>query len=471
LIVGIKFNVTKAVGYSSSGTPVGGIILENTTWALENSPYIFVDEVTVAKEATLTIDPGVTLDLGIWRLIVKGTLCARGNETHRIKFQSFEQPLYDWTRIFFESGSTRWNETTGTGCIIEYAEIDCVTSAFAILSNGFPKISNNRIFNYGCAVGADGIFSNNTIMGGGGGILAHDGFFLYNIIKGVAHTGIEVTGMMPGPTHYPVVIGNLIMECNEGFLFEGPSSPYITNNTIVRNTYGFRFDQYSFFEGVMPVGIVYNNINSNDYDVLVQREDPRITINMTHNWWGTTNTSFVDQKIWDQKDNGRLCLVNYTPFLTDPAYFPLDVTPPRILNITQQPQQANVESLQNVTVMANITDDVTGVNEVILSYTVNDGLTWVNLTMNYNSASELYETAIRGQPVDTTVKYKTMACDYVGNYKIEDNSGQYYVYTVIPEFPSFLILPLFLIATLLAVIVYRRRISRSQNKSGFGTNF
>jgi hypothetical protein len=29
--------------------------------------------------------------------------------------------------------------------------------------------------------------------------------------------------------------------------------------------------------------------------------------------------------------------------------------------------------------------------------------------------------------------------------------------TVIPEFPTFLILPLFFIATLLAVIVYRRK--------------
>jgi hypothetical protein len=29
--------------------------------------------------------------------------------------------------------------------------------------------------------------------------------------------------------------------------------------------------------------------------------------------------------------------------------------------------------------------------------------------------------------------------------------------TVIPEFPSFIILPLFMIATLLAVIVYRRK--------------
>ena len=32
-------NVMKAEAYSSSGTYVGGIIWENTTWTLENSPY------------------------------------------------------------------------------------------------------------------------------------------------------------------------------------------------------------------------------------------------------------------------------------------------------------------------------------------------------------------------------------------------------------------------------------------------
>jgi hypothetical protein len=33
-------------------------------------------------------------------------------------------------------------------------------------------------------------------------------------------------------------------------------------------------------------------------------------------------------------------------------------------------------------------------------------------------------------------------------------------YPVIPEFPSFLILPLFMITTLLAVIVYRRQLKK-----------
>jgi hypothetical protein len=46
-------------------------------------------------------------------------------------------------------------------------------------------------------------------------------------------------------------------------------------------------------------------------------------------------------------------------------------------------------------------------------------------------------------------------------YVIDANNTDYYPltvqYAVIPEFPSFLILPLFMIATLLALIIYKKK--------------
>ena len=62
LIAGINFNMTKAMDYSSSGTPVGGIIWENTTWTLENSPYIITDVVQIPENVTLEIEPGVIVN-------------------------------------------------------------------------------------------------------------------------------------------------------------------------------------------------------------------------------------------------------------------------------------------------------------------------------------------------------------------------------------------------------------------------
>jgi hypothetical protein len=50
-----------------------------------------------------------------------------------------------------------------------------------------------------------------------------------------------------------------------------------------------------------------------------------------------------------------------------------------------------------------------------------------------------------------------MAEDKANNTITTEQLGFTYQYQVIPEFPSFLVLPLFMIATLLAVIVYRRK--------------
>jgi hypothetical protein len=50
-----------------------------------------------------------------------------------------------------------------------------------------------------------------------------------------------------------------------------------------------------------------------------------------------------------------------------------------------------------------------------------------------------------------------MAEDYANNTITTEEMGYTYQYHVVPEFPLFLILPLFVIATLLAVIVYRKK--------------
>jgi hypothetical protein len=55
------------------------------------------------------------------------------------------------------------------------------------------------------------------------------------------------------------------------------------------------------------------------------------------------------------------------------------------------------------------------------------------------------------------IKYKIIAYDYAGNEAVKNNEGQYYDYLVIPEFSSILILPLFVMATLLVVIFYRKK--------------
>ncbi|MDI6691379.1 MAG: hypothetical protein QME50_05875 [Candidatus Bathyarchaeota archaeon] len=282
LIAGINFNLTKAVNYSSSETSVGGIISQNTTWTLENSPYVFVDTVTVARDVTLTIGPGVTIDMDFWSLRVEGTLRAVGNETHRIKIKALEQQLeYQW-RIYFADSSTPWNEVTGTGCVIEYAEINfwCLPSG---IYGGAPKISNNLIrFTGSWAIATGGIISNNTIVGGYSAICAMgNALVLFNIID-VMEMGITISSTADSPR----IMWNFIRGCWDGIPFSGGwiGSPTVANNTVVDCRNGISFSYSLNPEGLDRASILYNNIYGNVYAVEVEKEDPRITINVTYNW-------------------------------------------------------------------------------------------------------------------------------------------------------------------------------------------
>jgi len=83
-------------------------------------------------------------------------------------------------------------------------------------------------------------------------------------------------------------------------------------------------------------------------------------------------------------------------------------------------------------------------NLVLLSYTFDNGTTWSDTKMSYNSTSELFEATIPKQLDGTWVKFKVSASDNIGNTAVNDNNGQYYGYLVIPEFSSTLILAAFL---------------------------
>ena len=150
-------------------------------------------------------------------------------------------------------------------------------------------------------------------------------------------------------------------------------------------------------------------------------------------------------------------IVEYADFIFSPTLGPKpmeDGTPPTIGTPVQEPS-SDVAPYQNVTVSVNITDAESGVKNATLYYSLNNTEAWTAVVMSYNSTSHLYYATIPKQSEGTDVRYKIVAYDNAENMAVKDNDGQ--AYTVIPEFPSFLILPLFMIATLLTVIAYRKK--------------
>lgn len=130
-----------------------------------------------------------------------------------------------------------------------------------------------------------------------------------------------------------------------------------------------------------------------------------------------------------------------------------DFTPPEMGTPTRIPA-GDVDPPQPVKVLVNVTDTESGVKTVILSYTTDNGNTWYDATMYLNPSTNLFEAGICAQYVGTWVRFKTSAYDYAGNSVTLDGTEPY---LTLPEFPSFLIVPLFMITTLLAVIAYGRK--------------
>lgn len=140
------------------------------------------------------------------------------------------------------------------------------------------------------------------------------------------------------------------------------------------------------------------------------------------------------------------------------VYFAVDTTPPNITDIIQSPPEDNVTPEDEVTVNATVTDEISGVKQVALYYYAypSDDETWTTLEMT-NIEGTIWTATIPAYPEDTNVTYVIMAEDNVYNMITTLEMGYICRYHVIPEFTPLLALQLFMITTLLAITVYKRK--------------
>ncbi|MGQ9460655.1 MAG: PKD domain-containing protein [Candidatus Bathyarchaeaceae archaeon] len=103
-----------------------------------------------------------------------------------------------------------------------------------------------------------------------------------------------------------------------------------------------------------------------------------------------------------------------------------DRKPPTIVTVLRYPETPNYD--ESVTVIAQVTDDKSGVKSVILSYHVDSG-GWTNTTMNRTDG--LYVAEIPPQPYDSNVNYKIYAYDWACN----SATSKTYSYVVVDSYP------------------------------------
>jgi len=128
--------------------------------------------------------------------------------------------------------------------------------------------------------------------------------------------------------------------------------------------------------------------------------------------------------------------------------------PPNIGEPVQDPPE-DVEPYQNVAVTVNVTDLGTGVCNVTLWYSIDNGTTWIPLNMTEISPST-YQTTIPGYENCTWVSYKIIVYDNAENNATRDNNGYCYKYCVVPEFSSATVLVVFTALTMLAAALTKK---------------
>ena len=311
-------SISFQVGLGQPVNNIGKMIVNSdTVWNKAGSPYNLTGNVVIDKGAILTIEPGVTVYLNRYGIRVNGTLTVRGTNTDNIYLIGGS--------IYFAESSVSWNPQTETGCIIENTVLK--TSVSSPVTS--IMINNNTITNYIHA----GIGVGNYIQAGGNSIISKNvilmPFYDYdtkpqygigvsgatqvsdNIIYGAFKNAAVTVGGSGAPTIQRNLISN---DYGLGIAISSDTGkPLIKENTITNCTDGILIDQST------PI-IVNNNIEGITRYNVKMGIGSSIDVAASNNWWGTTDTAVIDQKIYDYYDDANFNLgkVNYMPILSSP---------------------------------------------------------------------------------------------------------------------------------------------------------
>jgi len=316
---------------AETSIPANSIIASDTTWTKANSPYNLDGNVLVNNGVTLTIQAGTIVNLGSYYIEINGTLQAIGNSASPITFNGGKGGYITFTQY-----STNWNQLTDAGCIIQNA---ILTNGLSINIFNAPKISNNMMTGTSSGIAIN--YFSGDLSGGSSGIaiISQNIVSNYGIALDIQNGSVIILNNtlfnntlginvydLSYCTGNATVIGNLILDNGYGgetFLIGqavsyggisiggGAMPSYITNvynNTISSNSIGLYVDN-------SPVTIAENDIFANS-NYNIQRGAGNL--NMTYNWWGTTDTQAINQTIYDYKNDFSLGHDTFVPFLDSP---------------------------------------------------------------------------------------------------------------------------------------------------------
>jgi len=143
IVSGLISVTTVHFGLAQSGLVT--FINSDTVWTKANSPYTLTGPTVISTGITLTINPGVTVNLNGYYIFVNGTLKAIGSASDKIQISGGKISFGD-------------NDQTGLNSIFENTIIN------STISSSKPLKLNNNTINVRVIVGANSIISNNVVL-------------------------------------------------------------------------------------------------------------------------------------------------------------------------------------------------------------------------------------------------------------------------------------------------------------------
>jgi nitrous oxidase accessory protein NosD len=295
------------------------------------------------------------------------------------------------------------------------------------------------------------------------------------IAPGRARDGVNF-----GSVNDAIIAGNVFQHCGYGLVVYGYQNVTIKDNLIDDCTWGVWP-----LSATNPSIDVFNNTLSNNGCGICVTGGNHTGLRVYHNRFFNNNEHARGEGAILQWDNDYPSGGNYwggfvspdlyrgefqnitggdgigdNPFIIPLPYNVKDRYPLMLLgvsNVSQTPPMSNVLPTDPVEVNATIRH-VYPVTQVILNCTyTNTTATWTSTTNMTNLEDDIWHGTIPSFPAGTNVTYAIIAYDNIGNSVSSEDQGYTFEYPVVPEFPSFIVLPLFIIATLLTVIVCKRK--------------
>jgi hypothetical protein len=439
---GINFSVTRAVDYGGSGTTVGGIIWENTTWTLENSPYNITDTVQIPENVTLTIEPGVTVikSKACDMFLLHGTIYAHGTIDNKIIFDG--RGYYSLTIIgntivsgrtsFFNAENSNSNAFLDMDYCIVKNGVSFWWGGHGSFSLKHSELSNLIYYSYLWYPYRDAIIEYNKFINTNGISIGTDG----DIKVYVRH--------------------NLFKKKYATFLIE--------SEFCIKNWASY---------GESETIVKYNSFIDMDRIVLELPEGyDSAAMAATENYWETNDTAVIDSMIYDRNDH-ILCagFIDYLPILSNPhpnTPILLEDIEGAINGSFKKDDDGKWRCYANLTIRNHSHKNVTiywvYLNAINITY-VDETFEELNIpgneTTNFVIQPEqefsmnwtLTAYGFTKEPKTLWVLFKTPILEAYETITLT---------AIIPQFPSFLVLPLFMIATLLVVACMQQKIQYSE---------